>query len=227
MKKTLLSSAIAAVMFATCLAWTCFTSGQASAQPPMASAVQAPVGIALVDVNYIFKRHVRLKAQLADLQAEAAKVQQDFEQQLKNLQDQGKTLGTLKPGSEQYQHLEETMVTMKANIQGQIALKRKEFVQKEAHLYFNAYREITDEVKYFAEQRGIPLVMNFNGDNIRDDNPDEVARGISNKMVYVNRSLDITGVIVRRFDGTQGGGPTADGRNNVAPMGVYAPATRP
>ena len=42
------------------------------------------------------------------------------------------------------------MVTEKANIQGQIALKRKEFVQKEAHLYFNAYREITDEVKYFC-----------------------------------------------------------------------------
>ena len=81
MKKILLSSAIAAVMFATCLAWACFTSSQASAQAPMAPAVQGPGGIALVDVNYIFKKHVRLKAQLKDLQAEADKVQKDFEQQ--------------------------------------------------------------------------------------------------------------------------------------------------
>ena len=79
-------------------------------------------------------------------------------------------------------------------IQGQIALKRKEFVQKEAHLYFNAYREISDEVKYFCEQRGIALVLNFNGDNIHEENPEDVARGISNKVVYYNRNLDITRV---------------------------------
>ena len=85
-------------------------------------------------------------------------------------------------------------MSQKANIQGQIALKRKEFVQKEAHLYFNAYREISDEVNYYCQQRGIALVLNFNGDNIHEDNPDEVARGISNKVVYYNKNLDITPV---------------------------------
>ena len=223
MKKTLLSSAIAAVMFATCLAWTCLTSSPASAQAPVAAAAQGPSSIALVDVNYIFKKHVRLKAQLTDLQAEATKVQKGFEAQLKELQDQSQTLSQYKPGTPEYQALEEKLVTMKANIQGQIALKRKEFVQKEAHLYFNAYHEISDEVKYFAEQRGIALVMNFNGDNIKDDNPDEVARGISNKMVYVNRGLDITGVIVRRFDGSQ---QPQGASTTSAPMGVYAPTPR-
>ncbi len=76
-------------------------------------------------------------------------------------------------------------MTQKANIQGQIALKRKDFVQKEAHLYFNAYREISDEVKIYCQQRGIALVLNFNGDNINEDNPDDVARGISNKVVFL------------------------------------------
>ena len=226
-KRILLSSAIAAAMFATCLAWACLTGGQASAQQPMAPsaapAVQGPGGIAVVDVNYIFKHHLRMKAQLAELQAEATKVQQDFEQELKALQDQARLLNGMKPGTPEYQQLDEKMVTLKANIQGKIALRRKEFVQKEAHLYFNAYREISDEVKYFAEQRGILLVMNFNGDNIRDDNPDDVARGISNKMVYVNKGLDITGIIVRRFDGTNNAVPTASERGNVAPMGLYAP----
>ena len=99
-------------------------------------------------------------------------------------------------------------------IQGQIALKRKEFVQKEAHLYFNAYREISDEVKYFCQQRGIALVLNFNGDNIHEENPDDVARGISNKVVFYNKNLDITAYILPRFVGTQ----SADGRSR--PMGV-------
>ena len=217
MKKTFLSSAIAAIMFAVCLAWACFSSGQASAQAPMApmaSTVQGPGSIALVDVNYIFKKHVRLKAQLTDLQAEAAKVQKDFEQLLQGLQSKGATLNTLKPGTPEYQRMEEQIVTEKANIQGQIALKRKDFVQKEAHLYFNAYREITDEVRGFCEMRGIALVLNFDGDGIHDDNPDMVARGISNKVVYLNKSLDITGFIVHRFDGTQ-----AQGATNM-PIGV-------
>ncbi len=79
-------------------------------------------------------------------------------------------------------------------IQGQIALKRKEFMQKEARLYFNAYHEISDEVNYFCQQNGIALVLNFNGDSIHEENPDDVARGITNKVVYYNKSLDITRV---------------------------------
>ena len=91
-------------------------------------------------------------------------------------------------------------MSQKADIQGQIALKRKEFVQKEAHLYFNAYREISDEVNYFCQQRGIALVLNFNGDKIHEDNPDDVARGISNKVVFYTKNLDITPYILPRFD---------------------------
>ncbi len=199
MKKFLLSSAIAAVMFATWFAWTCFTSSQATAQPPMAPAVQGPGGIALVDVNYIFKKHVRLKAQLTDLQGDATKVQKDFEQQLQRLQEDSQQLTQLKPGTPDYTRLEETLVSKKAMIQGQIALKRKEFVQKEAHLYFNAYHEISDEVAYYCQQRGISLVFNFNGDNIHEENPDDVARGISNKVVFYSKNLDITPFILQRF----------------------------
>jgi Skp family chaperone for outer membrane proteins len=199
LRKTLLSSAIAAVMFATCVAWACLAGGQASAQPPMASAVQGPGAIALVDVNYIFKRHVRLKAQLKELQGDAEKVQKEFEQQLQRLQEESQRLTTLKPGTPDYQRLEESLVSQKAVIQGQIALKRKEFVQKEAHLYFNAYKEISDEVTFYCQQRGIALVLNFNGDNIKEDNPDDVARGISNKVVFFSKPLDITPQVMGRF----------------------------
>ena len=73
----------------------------------------------------------------------------------------------------------------KSVIQGQIALKRKEVCAAcETRLYFNAYHEISDEVTIFCQQRGISMVMNFNGDAIDPENPDTVARGISNKMVY-------------------------------------------
>ena len=222
MKKPLLSSAIAAVTFATCFAWACFNSGQATAQAPMAPTVQGAGSIGLVDVNYIFKKHVRFRAQLTDLQKDAEKIQKDFEQQLQALQADAQTLTSLKPGTPDYTRLEEQMVTKKAGIQGQIALKRKDFVQREAHLYFLAYHEIQDEVYAYCQQRGIALVLNFDGDGIHEDNPDAIARGISNKVVFYTKNLDITPYILPRF--TQQPAVGADNRNLMGPAtGGYPP----
>lgn len=217
MKRTLLLSAIAAVMFAVCFAWICFTSGQAAAQPPVAPVAQGPGGIALVDVNFIFKKHARLHDGLKALQSEAENVQKGFEGQLRDLQQESQKLAQLKVGSPEYQALEEQLVSKKSIIQGQIALKRKEFEQKEAHMYFTAYREITDEVTYFCQQRGVALVLNYSRDAINDQVPQDVARGISNKVVYCNRGLDITDIILPRFVRTEG----ADNRPSPIGVGVY------
>ncbi|MGA2254077.1 MAG: OmpH family outer membrane protein [Thermoguttaceae bacterium] len=200
MKKTLLSSAIAAVVIATVFAWACFTSSQASAQGPIVSGVQGPGGIALVDVNYILRKHVRLHAQLTDLKVEMDKVRKDFEQRGQHFQEEAQQLSQMKPGTPDYQRLEEQMVSEKANVQGQIALKNKEFEQKEAHLYYNAYLEISEEVRAFCEQRGISLVLNFNGDNIHEENPADISRGIANKVVFFNKNLDITPYVKQRFE---------------------------
>jgi Skp family chaperone for outer membrane proteins len=198
-KRFLLSSAIAAATFA-CLAWSCLTASPARAQqPPMGQVSQGPSAIALVDVNYIFKRHVRLRAQLKDLGADAEKVQKDFERQLQQLQEQKQQLNTMKAGTPDYTRLEESLVSQQSIIQGQISLKRKEFVQKEAHLYYNAYREITDEVAYYCQQHGVAIVLNFNGDTIHEENADDIARGISNKVVFYNKNLDITPAVLPRF----------------------------
>ena len=66
-------------------------------------------------------------------------------------------------------------------------------------MLFNAYTEISQEVKYYCEQRGIAIVMNFNGDQMHDENPEEIARGISRQVVYYNKALDITPYIMPRF----------------------------
>jgi Skp family chaperone for outer membrane proteins len=226
-KRFLLSSAVAAGMFVTWFAWTCFTGSQALAQPPMSSA-QGPSPIALVDVNFIFKRHVRLRAQLKELGQDAERVQKDFEQQLQRLQEMQQQLNTMKPGTPDYQQKEESIVSQKSIIQGQIALKRKEFVQKEAHLYYNAYREITEEVAYYCQQRGILIVLNFNGDNINDQNADEIARGISNKVVFYNRALDITPAVLPRFVEGANANPNPPNNPNayVPPPAFGVPGTR-
>ena len=199
-KKTLLSSAIAAVMFALCLACACFTSGQATAQPPMMSAAQqAPSGIALVDIHAILLKHVRLRDALERLHAEAEQVKKDFEQQAQQLQEDAKPLAGFKTGTPQYQELEEKLVSRKALLQSGFARKRQEFEQREAKYYYNAYREVTDEVNGYCRQYGIILVLQVNRDGVHEDSPQDISRGMSKSVVYYNPNLDITERILPRF----------------------------
>jgi Skp family chaperone for outer membrane proteins len=208
-KKTLVSAAAAAALFAVCLAWTCFPSRPASAQPPMGgqpAMSQAQLPIALVDVGYIIKRHVRLKAQLNELKAEGDRVGKEFEDAAKALQERAKPLGpgsNLKAGSPEYNALEEQLTSEKSTLQAKVTMKRKEFMQKEAHLYYNAYLEIGQEVKYYCDQRGIVLCLNFNGDTVHEDNPQEIMAAIATptKPVYYRKdsSLDITPFVMQRF----------------------------
>jgi Skp family chaperone for outer membrane proteins len=200
-KKYLLSSAIAAAIFFLCFAWGCFTSSPASAQPPAAAPSMQPY-VYLVDMNYIFKNHVRLIAERKALTAEADRLQKDFEEQMRGVQERAKQLapgGLLKPGSTDYNALEEQLTKEKSAIQTLIQQKRREFILRESHMLYNAYIEISQEVKYYCEQHGIAIVLNFNGDKMHEESPDEVARGISRQVVFYNKALDITPVILPVF----------------------------
>jgi Skp family chaperone for outer membrane proteins len=221
-KKYVLSSAIAAAIFGLCFAWGCFTSSPASAQQP--GGIQSPLpGVAIVDVNYIFKKHGRLKAQLAELKADGDRVQKDFEEQMRQLAEQAKPLtsGMLKSGSVEANQLEEKIVQQRSIIRGNIELKRKDFMQREAHLYNNAYKEICDEVRMFSEQNRIALVLNFNGDAIHEEDPQDVARGIGAKTVYYNKQLDITPYILPRFVERTNTANTNNFNPNPSPQGLH------
>ena len=148
--------------------------------------------IGVLDVNRLFKKHAELKKKLRDLQAEATLVQAKYESELKTLQKRSEELKGLTPGSQEYRKLEEELVKDKARIQAEIALSRKDFVQREARLYLEVYQEIKKDVAKIAKSQRLALVLNANLDEINGDNPDEVARGISNKVVWFDDSIDLT-----------------------------------
>jgi Skp family chaperone for outer membrane proteins len=195
-KKYLLSSAVAAALFAFCFAG----NKSASAQPPTAGQSLQPY-VYLVDMNYIFKKHARLSAERKELTAEADKLQKDFEAQMKSVQERAQQLGPggYKPGTTEYNQLEEQLNKDKATIQTNIAHKRREFILRESHLLFTAYTEVAQEVRSYCEQHGIAIVLNFNGDQMHEENPDEIARGLGRPVVYYNKALDITPYILPRF----------------------------
>lgn len=202
MKKYVVSSAVSAAFFVVCMAWTCLSSRPAVAQPPVSSGAQVQLPpIALVDIGFILKNHVRLAAGRKDLTTEAEKLQKEVEEQMRQVNEDAKKLGPggLKAGTQDYNDLEAKLVAQKAAIQTSVAHKRREFTEREAHLVYNAYVEINQVVRQYCQQRGIVMVLNFSHETIRDDSPETIVRGSGNPVVYFHRDLDITPYVMQPF----------------------------
>ena len=68
---------------------------------------------------------------------------------------------------------------------------RKEFLEREAKVYYQTYLEVVDAVKYYAKRQNIGLVLRFNGEPVDPNRRDDVLREI-NKPVVVQDQIDIT-----------------------------------
>ena len=63
---------------------------------------------------------------------------------------------------------------------------RKDFLEREAKVYYQTYLEVVDAVKYYAKRQNIGLVLRFNGEPVDPNRRDDVLREI-NKPVVVSR----------------------------------------
>jgi len=196
---------------------TMLAAGLAVGQAPMQAVPAGRVGgaIALLDVSYVFKNHVRFKASMAELQADvegaetAVKKERD---QLKALADR---LTEHRSGSPEYKQLEEEIARLQSNMAVKVQLQKKEFLQREAKIYHTVYREIMQEVDYYAASNGIAMVMRFNGDEVDASKPEDVLRDINKPIVWYPKDRDITPYILQALNRT-----AANPMNQRGPQGV-------
>jgi Skp family chaperone for outer membrane proteins len=213
--KTQFLAALAASVLA--LELTASTAlGQQGAQP------QAPGGIALLDVSRVFKEHVRFNAEMNNMKAEVQAEEAKMKQRADGLQQMVEELKELAPGSRDYKEREEYISKERANMTVDVQLQRKEFLQKEAKIYHMVYREIQQEVQYFASRYAVSAVLRFSNDQANVENPDEVLRDINKSVVWFAPHLDITNDILRALN--NGAAPPA--ANPQGPEVPYRPAGR-
>lgn len=182
--KTQTAAAVAALMAVAVLC------GPASAQHP--DGANAPkFGIAVVDINYIFKNHQKFKAAMdgmkTDFQAVESQMKQK-QQALVSLQEKKKGY---KPGSPEFKQIDEQLVRANADLQVEVTGKRKELVEREAQIYYSTYREVSQAIKYYADRQNIGLVLRFNGEDADPANRESILRNI-NKAVHYQNKVDIT-----------------------------------
>lgn len=193
MRKPLFLAALAATVSVCC------------AQAPHARAQQRPVAptIAILDMTYIYENHQGFQARRDSLKHDAERTEGELKQERDAIKQLAAGLQDFRSGTLEYKQLEEQIAKREAELKVRLQLQQKEFMQREAKIYWLVYQEILDEVRNYSERNGIALVLRFNGDPIDPDNPPEVVKQLNKPVVYYNRAIDITPVILERLHARQ------------------------
>jgi Skp family chaperone for outer membrane proteins len=192
-KKSHLLAALAASIL-----WWASAGPQALGQAVPARTAAGPASgtVALVDINYIFEKHARFKTMMNDLKADVERAEQEIQQKRDGLQKRLQDLERYR-GTADYKRMEQELAKENGDLAVEMQLKRKEFVQREARIYYTVYQEILQEIEYFCNAQGIDMVLRFSGDPVDVEDPNKVLARMNQDVVWYSKDRDITGYILQ------------------------------
>jgi Skp family chaperone for outer membrane proteins len=181
--------------------------GNLHAQAPHPLGVNASkYHIAVVDISAIFKRHARFKATMESMKKEMENIEIKLKAERDKITAAEQQRNTFQPGSPDYKQADEAVARMMAEFQLEMGRLRKDFMDREAKVYYQTYKEVVDMVNYYAKRQGIGLVLRFSGEEIDANRREDVLREI-NKPVVMQDSIDITGDILALLNRDQQASP--------------------
>ena len=169
----------------------------------------------MIDVSKIFKEHTRFKKMLDDMKRDVQAAENELKADRDKVKAEIEKLKQYAQGSPTYKQQEERVATMQSQLQVKVNLQKRDFMEKEAKIYYQVYQEVQREVAYFAQRHGISLVLRFNGNAIDQNDRQSVLAGVNKAVVFQN-NIDITYDILDRLNPrtgntTGGGAPRSNG----------------
>lgn len=163
------------------------------AQSPPAANHQ----VGLIDMAHVFKNYDKFTALTEALQedivASGAEMQAKAEAG-KKIQEQMKAFEV---GSPEFEKLEGDLLSIQTEIQKLQLVKRREFMRREAYLYRDIYHEVSDAVERYARYYKYTLILRFDRTGVTSaDNPQEIAEGLNQQVLYHRKSDDLTDPIL-------------------------------
>jgi Skp family chaperone for outer membrane proteins len=196
-----------------------------AARPAAPAAAPAGTSVVVIDVAFIYKNHNRFNATMLDIKTDIEKFEAYVRKKQTDLKSLQEALGQYNAGSPEYKQKEEELARLGSDLQVEMGLKRKEFLQQEARVYFRVYKEIEQEVRTFSERNGINLVLRYNRDEMKEDDRQSVLAGVNRAVVY-QQGRDITELILGKLNAgtekpptpTQGGAPNGTISRQTGPV---------
>jgi Skp family chaperone for outer membrane proteins len=192
---------------AACLVALCGLPAIALSQgpPPAGSRTTTPAptasgtNVAVIDIALIFKHHDRFNGRMADIKREIEQFEAFVRSQQADLKKRAEELQQYNASSQQFKEMEKALADAQAKLQVDIGLRRKDFLEQEARVYFQIYREIEQSVAVFAQKWRIGLVLRYNSDDMKEDDRASVLQGVNRAVVY-HGGLDITPQIIAELN---------------------------
>lgn len=170
-----------------------------SAQAPAAAGPRGTV--AVCDVVTVFNDYQQAKDLSAEFQERAKKLAAQDELKLQAVQEVGKVLNALKPGSksyeEQLQKWEKLSLerTMWRGVRDQVNLREHRRLTEEM------YTEILAMIETVAKERRFDLVIHRENVELASQTTTELLNKIAQrKCLYAAKSIDITDVVLKRVN---------------------------
>lgn len=205
-------SALAALVAATVLVLVAPAAAQNNAAPTM---------IAIIDINYLIKENPHLKAMMGDMKAAVARAEETLNKQREEIRTLSEQIKQVKAGTLDYKKAEEDLTKKSTDLNVQVQLQRKDFLQQESKIYFTVYQEIWAEVDAIATQYNIAVVLKTSNEQVDVNKPEEILREMNKQIIWHAKSLDITTLVHRRLLDRYG-----SAANTAARQGVPAPSPR-
>lgn len=197
MKKLLISAAVVG-LFSSAVAPV---SAQTAAAAPAGAGFSAGASasqyhIAVVDISFIFKNYPAFTSQIEKLKGEMEAADGSLRTERDRLVQMEEERNTKKPGSPEFKQLDENLARLKAEFSIKQGTVRRDFLEKEAMVYFTCYNQVAEKVKAYADKNNIGMVLRFTGDDLGVDKtaaPDReaVMRLIMQPIIHQNH-IDIT-----------------------------------
>ncbi len=168
------------------------------ARPPAAPA-QAGTSVAVIDIAYIFKNHVRFNGQMNDMKRDIEGFDAQMREESQKLAKKQEQMQSYAPTSAEFKKTDEELAHLKSDFQIRVQAKKREFLELEAKVYYGIYREVEESVAIFAQRNGIGLVLRYTGDEMKADDRASVLQGVNKPVVYQDR-LDITQHVLNQLN---------------------------
>jgi len=181
---------------------------QAQAQP-QARPSSPMAHVAVIDVGYIFKNHVRFKAAMDKMKDEVMAAENGLKAERDRINGLMEQLKGFNVGTAEYKKLEAEVAKGQGDFNVNAQLQKKDFMDREAKVYMQVYAEIEQAVSQFARQHGIAVVHRFDGDPVDSSDRNRILGNITRPIVYHDPQIDITPDILRMLNATPVAGAPA------------------
>ena len=148
-------------------------------------------GIAVVDISYIFKNYKRHQATIEAMKQEMTSTEAELKAESEKIRQMEEQRNAYNASAPEYKQLDEELARSIAEFKLKMDRLRKDFMEREAKMYYQAYLEVSKSVEGYAMSHEIGLVIRFNGDKVDGTSREAVLREINKTVVFQNQ-IDIT-----------------------------------